>query len=204
VAASIKVRGVTVDQLLVSLIAGVIAHFPSASSLVIDGVTYDKEALLQKLQEVNGPFKKAEDLRVQSSNAIKERDASEGAAATFAEKAALGLQYLFGSDANVMAAYGLTPPKARRQLTPQEKVARAAKAAETRKLRNTMGSRQKQAVKATGEVEVTAKVGSAATNATGGNGSTATPTASTATPANGAVGTSNGATGPQEVNGAAH
>ena len=53
-----------------------------------------------------------------------------------------------GPDSPVLADFGFTPPK-RAALTPEELVARAQKAAATRKARGTMGKKQKAKIKGT-------------------------------------------------------
>ena len=105
-ASNSRVRGVTVDQLLGALIDGVNEAFPSGSSLAIDGVTYDMAGLEQKLQEVFLPYKTADELRTQYRNAVKAREAADPDAQDFVEKVANGLQYLFGSDPNLLASSG--------------------------------------------------------------------------------------------------
>ena len=54
----------------------------------------------------------------------------------------------FAGQLDALAAFGLTPPDAR-HVTPEQRVAAAAKAQATRAARHTMGKRQKAAIKGT-------------------------------------------------------
>jgi hypothetical protein len=55
----------------------------------------------------------------------------------------------FAGQLDVLAAFGLTPPDAR-HVTPEQRIAAAAKAQATRAARHTMGKRQRKAIKGTG------------------------------------------------------
>jgi len=72
----------------------------------------------------------------------------------------------FGKGNPALAAFGISASKPK-QLTAAQKTARAAKAAETRKQRGTLGKRQKEQVKFQGQIEVQANV--AGTPVSGGN-----------------------------------
>jgi len=60
-----------------------------------------------------------------------------------------------GRKAPALATFGLKPQAERRALTSEERVVRAEKARQTRKLRHTGGRRQKAALKFQGKVDVT-------------------------------------------------
>ncbi len=60
---------------------------------------------------------------------------------------------VYGPDSTVLADFGFTPSK-KKVLTPEEQVAKAEKAAATRKARGTMGKKQKAKIK--GTVDTTA------------------------------------------------
>lgn len=195
--ASRQLRGVTIDQLLAALIQGVNTSFPAGSSVVIEGVSYDKGTLEQKLQAVNAPYVQVDDLRTRLATALKARTAAEPATREFLEKLVVGLVYLFGTDPNLLAKFGIQPPKERRKLTVEEKLARAAKSRATRKLRSTRGARQKQGLRVQGDVAVNVVV-------PGMDEAGSTSSASSSSTSNGVTASQNGATGPQEANGAAH
>ncbi|MBS2032575.1 MAG: hypothetical protein JST54_32175 [Deltaproteobacteria bacterium] len=213
-----KARGVTIDQLLAAILNGVNTSFPSGSSLAIDGVTYDKAGLGQKIQEVISPYITVEELATQHTNAVKARAAAEAGAKDFTDKLVKGIEYLVNSDPNSLSKFGISLPKTKRKLTAQEKFERAAKAKATRAMRGTRGPRQLEDVKAKGDVSVSVTLtpqpgtpapGSSVApsgpgSSTGSNSSTpAAPSLGQATPT-GPAAAPNGATGPQEVNGAAH
>jgi hypothetical protein len=101
------------------------------------------------------------------------------------------IRSMFGASPDILADFGLAPPKPHKP-TPQKKVTAAAKAKATRTLRHTMGKKQKAAIKATGPLPAeTPATALAAGNAPAPAGTPATPGA----PAAPAV-TSAGATAP--------
>jgi|SRR5579871_3189745 len=80
---------------------------------------------------------------------LQARNASIPDAKAFVANAKTGLVAVLGSDSPDLVLFGLNPKKPSRTLTPEERLARAAKLRQTRKLRGTLGKRQKAAVKAT-------------------------------------------------------
>jgi hypothetical protein len=60
----------------------------------------------------------------------------------------------FGKQSPMLTQFGLKPRQARKKLTPEQRVVRAAKAHQTRLLRHTGGVRQKAAVLYSGKVDV--------------------------------------------------
>jgi hypothetical protein len=83
------------------------------------------------------------------------------------EAAALQLAYkdwkdsiaaIVGRRNPVMAQYGLKPEQPRQPLTSEQRLVRATKVRETRRLRHTMGKRQKGAIRYRGSVSVRAEL----------------------------------------------
>jgi hypothetical protein len=130
------------------VIAGIEKHLQNVSTLPLAASTYTPADLVKLVQS-----------RIDSSGEVASANANwhSKVAADQALSAKLtpilrGLrQYVlsvFGEASPVLADFGFTAPK-RATLTPEEKVAAAAKAKATRKARNTMGKNQKKNVKGT-------------------------------------------------------
>lgn len=130
-----KVRGVPVRDRLVSLKAGTLEVFPAKSAVMVTGKRYDKAALLQKIGELLTPFEEAELARKRLALAVRAREAVTSEAITFADDATSAFENLHGPDAETLLKFGISSPKARRQLSAPEKAAAAAKAKATRDAR---------------------------------------------------------------------
>ncbi len=125
------------------VIVGIEKDLQNVSSLPLAGSTYTMAALKQLIQS-----------RIDAANTVVNAKANWHDAST--KYKALNThvtqlvralrQYVidaFGASSPVLADFGFTPPK-KQELTPEEKVARALKAAATRKARGTMGKKQKK------------------------------------------------------------
>jgi hypothetical protein len=129
-----------------ALMAGANKHLPD-QSFKLGGTAYTTASLIQALQAL--------------VNAMTARDAAEAGAKDVlaAEKAAQKqaaptvlafkrfVLLTFASNSQVLADFGLTPPKARAPLSTEQRAARAAKAKATRAARGTTSKKQKLAVK---------------------------------------------------------
>jgi hypothetical protein len=135
------------------VIAGIKKDLQNVSSLPLASSTYTMAALVQLVQS-----------RIDAANTVVNARAqwvdSSAAYETLNTKVTRVVrdlrQYVIsvhGPDSPVLADFGFTPPK-RAALTPEELVARAQKAAATRKARGTMGKKQKAKIK--GTVDTTA------------------------------------------------
>jgi hypothetical protein len=125
------------------LIAGTKLDFANAASIAFAGGTYTPAQIETSLQTLV-------DLRaaVDAARAtLKEKVAAETAQApslrTFMSAYATFVKATFGEQPGVLAHFGLVPRKAATPLTPEEKVAAAAKRKATRAARHTMGPKQK-------------------------------------------------------------
>jgi hypothetical protein len=109
---------------------------------------------------------------------------------------------MFATSNHILADFGLSARRPRRELTAVEKVERVARALSTRAARHTMGPRAKEKIKGDGDVNVTVTTGSPKPIgppliASGGGAEPAPmlpPTTPSASPVNGASG-ANGAVG---------
>jgi hypothetical protein len=138
-------RAIRVGQ----LIAGTRKRFPNASDvLTLDGASVTVDALTKELQG----FLDGRAAVVAAQATVKARVAAENtrmAAVKALIKAFVAfLRVTFGSDAEVLADFGLAPPKAPAPRTGEQLAEAAAKRAATRVLRGTKTPKQKRAIKA--------------------------------------------------------
>ena len=149
-----------------ALASGFGSQFPDGSAMVVNGQSMDKSSIVAALQALMVLFGNV-DASVQS---VKSNRLALEAALPVAHQFAMGLKAalvaFFGRGNPVLEAFGFNLAKPH-QLTVEQKTARKAKAAETRKLRGTGGKRQKAAVKFTGKVQVQTTVSGSETS--GGN-----------------------------------
>jgi len=128
------------------VIVGIDKHLQNVSSLPLVGSTYTMAALKQLIQSRIDAVNKVVNAKAQWHDAT----ATYKALNTHVTEVVRGLrQYVisaFGASNPVLADFGFTPPK-KQALTPEQKVARALKAAATRKARGTMGKKQKAGIK---------------------------------------------------------
>jgi hypothetical protein len=131
-----------------NLIVGANKHFPDASqSLTFGGATRTVTALTQLLQSYVDL--RATVLASQAATKTKiatERNQTPSLLAVIDEFVAF-VKVTFGNQPDVLADFGLAPPKARTPLTAEQKAVAAAKRAATRTARATKGKVQKKAVK---------------------------------------------------------
>jgi len=85
---------------------------------------------------------------------LQDRNASLSDAKAFVANAKTALVSVLGADSPDLVLFGLKPKKAPRSLTPEERLARAAKLRATRKLRGTLGKRQKAGLVATEDPKI--------------------------------------------------
>jgi hypothetical protein len=128
------------------VIVGIDKHLQNVPSMPLAGSAYTMAALKQLIQSRIDAVIKVGNAKAQwhdASAAYKELN-------THVTEVVRGLrQYVisaFGATNPVLADFGFTPPK-KQALTPEQKVARALKAAATRKARGTKGKKQKAGIK---------------------------------------------------------
>jgi hypothetical protein len=198
-----KFNNVPMQQFLTAASAAVAANVPDTTVLKILGVSYTKAQLLEKLAEMGKPYKVANDARTTYLELVATRDAAEPAVVAFADAYAAAIKNEFNTSPSIDQTFGVPRASGPRGQTLEEKLAAKAKRQETRKLRNTMGSRQKEGIKAKGDVTVTATLGGTAAPAPQ---PTPAPVATLPQPPSPQVvnGASNGAAAPMLMNGAGH
>jgi hypothetical protein len=147
---------------LKQLINGIDKHLEKGG-LVIDGQRFSRADLVKELQALVATTEKVVTARAQWQMAVADEHAEIRETSTFVTGLRQTLLIMFASSNDVLADFGLAR-RARRELTPVEKVQRSAKAQATRAARHTMGKREKEKIKSTEDVTVVIGSGD------GGNG----------------------------------
>jgi hypothetical protein len=139
---------------LQQMLAGVEAAIPDGTSVTVPGGSMAKAAIVQKLTAATSEFQTV-DASLTALDVARTRlrgDLPDLHA--FYDELKTSLSASFGKGNPLLAQFGLSPQKPRKKLTPEQRVARAAKARATRQLRHTGGVRQKAAVQYQGQVDV--------------------------------------------------
>ena len=132
-----------------NLVDGLRKHAATLTGMTIGGAALKNDdivaAVLGRIATANavGPARVA-------FQAVVKADRDERAKTrAFVSAVRRGLRVIFEGQLEVLAEFGLRPPKAPTPLTPTQKAAAVAKAQATRKLRHTMGAKQRAKIKAT-------------------------------------------------------
>jgi hypothetical protein len=150
-----KRNGISIQTQLEDLDAGMKAGLPSGVTLPVNGQMLDGTAISTLLEQALAPFAAVEAARVNYEQSLTVRNASAPSSQRLLKNVLLAVEAYCNGDATKLAQFGIASPKEKRQLTSEELVARAQKAAETRKLRGTLGKRQKESIKSQSDVSVT-------------------------------------------------
>ncbi len=133
------------------LISGIEKHLGKSAVIVVNGEKTKASELLAMLEqriEANKPVAPAKAAWTACVNeeqrVVSETDPSVTGLLAY-------LRLMYAGSPEVLADFGIVP-KQRRELTSAEKAERAAKARATRRLRNTLGKRQKAHIVAPGAV----------------------------------------------------
>jgi hypothetical protein len=138
-----------------AIIAAAGTVIPPGKTFDFGGKPFSGAQLVQLFTGHVAPYKAIHAARAQAQQQEKARDGQAPLVASDIATLKGTLIGMFGAGAPELTQFGFKAPKVRTPLTVEQKLARAAKAKATRTLRGTKGSRQKQAVQATGQVHVT-------------------------------------------------
>jgi hypothetical protein len=143
---------------LQQMLAGVEAVIPDGNSITTTGGSMTKAAMVKILTDEVSEFETVDAGVTALGVARKQiREDLPQMHKLYTElKDALSAQ--FGRGSPLLAQFGINPQKLRKPLTPEQRVARAAKARQTRLLRHTGGVRQKAAVQYDGKVSVSTEL----------------------------------------------
>jgi hypothetical protein len=157
---STQSKNMSVAAQLNNIIKGVESNFPDTASITIDGITYDKPSLLAVLKAKLAQLEAADVAFEIYKQKLAEREAAMPDTDAFKKRMCMALLAYYGSNTSTLAEYGVSPRKARRKLTSEEKVVAATKAKKTREMRGTLGPKAKAKLKAAGQVTVTTRLDS--------------------------------------------
>ena len=156
--------GMGVEELIRAIIAGIQANMSATDKVMYGGKLLGKTELVAVLTKLLEPYDEVEAARKELSAKVAARDEAAPDAISALKAIDGGLTAKYSADPHVKAKLGIPPPPNRRQLTAAEKAVRAQKAADTRELRGTKGSRQKAKIKATGDYSLSISSGSTGTD----------------------------------------
>lgn len=134
---------ITADQ---ALIDGFNKNATSIPTMVIGGASKTTKDIVATLQSRIDSTKAALSTRATWQTAIRTDQSLRDTTKAFVSGVKQGLLVAFAGQLDTLADFGLTA-RAKHVATPEENIARAAKAKATRAARHTMGSKQKAAIK---------------------------------------------------------
>jgi hypothetical protein len=172
------------------LILGTTKHYPNASdTLQVGGASFTVSGLTQLMQSFVNAREAVEASKAATTATVQTERTQSTARLAVIRSFETVVRGTFGTQADVLADFGLAPPKARVPLTAEQKAVAAARRAATRAARNTMGKNQKKDIKgnvnaklvvtpADDSKPVVVAAPAPATSGTGGSGSSTTTTSS--------------------------
>ena len=137
----------TVVALAQSLGAGVTKHLANVTNVTLEGSSYTPAQIATKLQQVVSLNTDVDAAKATTNAKLAARKAAMPALRTFISALVSYVKAGYGNQPDVLADFGIKPPKPRTPATVQAKAAASAKREATRAARNTMGSKQKKAVR---------------------------------------------------------
>jgi hypothetical protein len=130
------------------LVTGTAKHYPNGSQeLFFGGETRTVSAVAQLLQSFVDLREAVLAAQATSRTRVAAEHARAPALLAVIDEYVTFVRAAFGAQPDVLADFGLAPPKARATPTAEQKAAAAAKRASTRAARHTMGKNQKKSVK---------------------------------------------------------
>jgi hypothetical protein len=128
------------------LIAGVDKLLANQTQVLLAGGTFTPAQITQRLQAIVTLRADVDAAKASTRAKLASEKADMPALRIFMDALATFVKAAYGTSPESLAAFGIVP-KARKQLTVEEKAAAAAKRAATRTARHTMGTKQKKVVK---------------------------------------------------------
>jgi len=129
-------------------ITGAIKHFPNGSQqLLVGGATFTVTSLTALLQSFVDTREAVEASKAATKAKVQAEQVQAPSQLAVIRAFETVVRGTFGNSADVLADFGLAPPKVPVTRTAEQKAVSAAKSAATRAARGTMGKNQKKAVK---------------------------------------------------------
>ena len=174
------------EQQLLTAQNGVATELTVKSSLTVAGVTMTQAQIESKIDALVQPFVDARNAQHAFQAAVVAREQGMAAAREFFAALHTAIVAQFGRRSPLLVAFGFKPATVRSKSS-AENLQAAAKAKVTREKRNTLGKRQKAALRAEGPQQVTVTTAGeivvgpatppAAPSGSAGGSNTGTPTA---------------------------
>ena len=143
-----KIKGKeTAADLAKTLIVGVQKHLATAGQLPVAGSTFTAAQIVAELQQLVDLREAVDTARAATTAKVAAETAQAPALRVFMSAIVQLVRAAFGSQADVIADFGLAPKKAATPLTVEQKAAATAKRAATRAARGTKGAKAKLAIK---------------------------------------------------------
>jgi hypothetical protein len=182
---------------------GIQTNLPAGTLLTINGTAQKQSAIDNTLQGWIATFKAVDTAQAAYKEAVAARVAITVAARTYYKSLKAVIKQYFGAESTLLPSFGITPDKAS-STTAQQKLVAAAKRAQTRVVRGTVGKKAKLAITVVGNPPVTVpstgaqqispppvnvggintpKASTASSTAASATSSTAAPAATTPAPA---------------------
>ena len=172
-----------VEKTLDEATAAAKTELASGLTLSVAGTSYTVPDLITKLESYQTLFSGTRSMHDALREQILKRDRVRPEVVTFLASLKGVLVGLYGAGSAELLKFGFSPAKKRAPLTAEQLLARATKAKATRAKRNTMGKKQRAAVKAVGTPIITATMPTEAPGASAPEvPAEASPVASAATP----------------------
>jgi hypothetical protein len=142
----IKQAKSSIAALAEQLIAGTNKHFATMTQIMVAGSAFTPAQVTAKLQTLVTLRSDVDASRASTKARIAAEKTDMPALRIFMDAFVTFVKAAFGTQPDVLADFGLHP-KARKQLTAEQKTAAAAKRKATRAARHTMGTKQRKTVK---------------------------------------------------------
>jgi hypothetical protein len=135
------------EQELESILRGIPGVVPSGKTFFFRGTNYDQAGFTQLVESVFAPFENVRQLRAALDQGVKDRESKLDAAKQFVSDIKAAAVTNYGESSPEFSQLGFKSKKKAAPLTPEKKQLRYKRLIATRKARNVMGKRQRQAVK---------------------------------------------------------
>ncbi len=121
-----------VDARIAARIKGATNELGTGDTVEVLGVTYDAPQLTAKLQTCQAPYTATDQAHHAFSEAVKVRDTAQPGTLEFLDALDRAVEGKFGPRSPKVGSFGISPRKAPRTLTPEQKLAQAEKSRLTR------------------------------------------------------------------------
>ncbi len=135
---------------LQTAIAGIKSEIADGASLTLAGVVFSKAELISALETDLSHVSAVHEAFLAYKSALQARDNSAAEVKAHLANLQIALAGLYGVGSAELAKFGLKPRKPKAPLSAEQELAKVTNARTTRALRGTKGSRQKEAIRATG------------------------------------------------------